>query len=230
MSAAKASNSASVKLDPCSLTGSPDSCSTSLQELKNQISSQSGNLVLVSEKEHSNGYSVCYQPAASRENICKKYYKEILQRWQQRQKRHDLTFCERKHVEAAARRATLRQKERERLSKQLQLIEKANGKKQEMVESRCARVQQVLEVKVLEAWNRHLEHQKELRQKYNKESKKVARCREELERRATELKNKLEARESKAFALRTEYLQKIKKKCAATSEKTSLASTVTTEA
>lgn len=212
------------------MTGSPDKGSTSLQELRNQIAAQSGRLILVSEKEQSNGYSVYYQPAASCATICRKYYGEVLQRWQLRQKGHDRNGCERKHVEAAARRASLRQAERVRLSRQMQLIAKAHGKKQELFESKCAQAQQTLESKVLEAWQRRLEQQEELKQKLLKQSKKSERCREELERRAAELRSRIEAREKQAHALRCEHLQKIRKKCAATSERTTVASTVTMEA
>ena len=88
----------------------------------------------------------CAQPAASCDTICRKYYREILQRWQLRRKGQDRNGCERKHVEAAARRASLRQAERERLSKQMQLIEKAHGKKQELFESKCAQAQQASQI------------------------------------------------------------------------------------
>ncbi|KAL8447790.1 hypothetical protein Emed_004085 [Eimeria media] len=172
----------------------------------------------------------CAQPAASSASICKKYYGEVLQRWQLRHKREDKPGSFRKHVEAAARRASLRQAERERLRKQMQLVEKAHGKRQELLESKCAQAQQSLEARTMEAWNRRTEQQEGLKMKLLEHFKKSARCREELERRAAELRNKIEAREKQAHALRTQHLQKIRRKCAATAERTSLASTVTTEA
>ncbi|OEH77314.1 hypothetical protein cyc_08783 [Cyclospora cayetanensis] len=86
-----------------------------------------------------------------------------------------------------------------------------------------------LESKVLEAWQRRIEQQKELKQKLLKQAKKSARCREELERRAVELRNRIEAREKQAYALRCEHLQRIRRKCVATAERSSMASTVTSE-
>ncbi|XP_026192684.1 uncharacterized protein LOC34624403 [Cyclospora cayetanensis] len=232
MSTAKATPSSPAHGDTCSFARSLDGGTTSLKELRNQIAVQSGRLILVSEKEYRNGYSVFYQPAASSASICRKYYGEVLQRWQRRHSGNDRTCSERKLIEAAARRAMLRQAELERLARQMQLIEKVHGKKQELFELKCAQAQQASgrdRTKVLEAWQRRIEQQKELKQKLLKQAKKSARCREELERRAVELRNRIEAREKQAYALRCEHLQRIRRKCVATAERSSMASTVTSE-
>ncbi|KAL8453335.1 hypothetical protein Emag_001926 [Eimeria magna] len=118
----------------------------------------------------------CAQPAASSATICKKYYGEVLQRWQLRHKRQEKAGSDRKHVEAAARRASLRQAERERLKKQMQLVEKANGKRQELLESKCAQAQQSLEARTLDARNRRTEQQEGLKMKLLEHFKKSARC------------------------------------------------------
>lgn len=202
-----------------------------LQDLKKQITAQRGKLILVTEKEHRNGYFVYYQPAASRSEICKKYHGERMQRWRKQQKLINKEKFEKKLIEAAARRASIRQARRERLLRKMQMIEKRRDKKQEILENK----QQVCESKVLEASNRRLGQQEEIKQKLLKQFKKTAKCREETERREAELRNKrknrIEAREQHAHALRKEHLQKIRKKCnAATERSTGVASTVTTEA
>lgn len=202
----------------------------SLQELKKQIAAQKGKLVLVAERDQRNGYLIHYQPAASRSEICKKFHGERLQRWRIQQKSADKNKCEKKLMEAAARRASIRQAMRDRLKRKMQLIEKTRDKKQEILESK----QQVCESKVLEASNRRLGQQEELKQKLLKQFKKTAKCREETERREAELRTKrktrIEAREQQAHALRKEHLQKIKKKCSAATDRTGVASTVSTEA
>lgn len=61
MSTAKPSLSPSARSGACSLAGSLNKGSPSLQELRSQVAALSGGLVLVSEKEHTNGYSVHYK-------------------------------------------------------------------------------------------------------------------------------------------------------------------------
>ncbi|KAL8424536.1 hypothetical protein Efla_005642 [Eimeria flavescens] len=163
-------------------------------------------------------------PAASSAAVCKLYYGEILQRWQLRHKRTDKAGSDRRHVEAAARRASLWQAERERLKKQMQLVERAHGKRQELLESNPLLLQN-LQSRTLEAINRRTEQQEGLKLKLLEHFKKSARCRQELERRAAELRSRIEAREKQAHALRFEHLQRIRRKCVATAERTSLAST-----
>lgn len=59
----KMSTEKATQAIPCSTPGSPNTAegATSLQELRSQIAAQAGRLILVSEKKHSNGYSVYYQ-------------------------------------------------------------------------------------------------------------------------------------------------------------------------
>ncbi|CDJ62131.1 hypothetical protein, conserved [Eimeria necatrix] len=223
---------------PCSTPGSPNTAegATSLQELRSQIAAQAGRLILVSEKKHSNGYSVYYQPAASSENICQKYYEEVLQRWQQRYKKGDRPGVEKKLRDAEARRATIRQDTLERLAKHMLRIQQALGKRQELFNSKCTQTQKASNnalARVLEALHRRAKRQQELKNKFMELYKRSARNREEVKRRAAELQRRIEAREKQAHALRCEQLQKKRKKgsAAAVADKTNNASSsVTTEA
>lgn len=83
----------------------------------------------------------CVQPAASSENICQKYYEEVLQRWQQRYKKGDRPGVEKKLRDAEARRATIRQDTLERLAKHMLRIQQALGKREELFNSKCTQTQ-----------------------------------------------------------------------------------------
>ncbi|KAL8433106.1 hypothetical protein ACSSS7_004129 [Eimeria intestinalis] len=254
MAAAKAPLSS-----PRGSAGSPDDHSTCLQELRSHIAAQSGRLVLVSESERGNGYSVYYQVLVLSLNPRRNWsctdrqheHSELNERNDELLKDVSCIDCQatgsqlcllwwlmraassqqRKHLQKVLRRGAAEvaaSSQARRKTGQRPQICGGSGAPSYPAPGREGKTEEA------DATGEEGERQEAgaPRVKVCSGAAGVCdavgdRCREELERRAAELRSKIEAREKQAHALRSEHLQKIRRKCAATAERTSLASTVT---